>query len=361
MENNKQVQKAGENSRQFQVSTMIVNNGITEERTRAIFSEMFNIECRNYTKEAIEIAQSRVDKLKDSLIPRISKIEGASAAFADPKFQFLLKDAQKSAASTERENDYDLLTELLVCHIQKGENRKTRASIGMAIDIVDEIDNDALCALTVSHAVKTYLPLADSCKEGLKSLNDLYSKLIYEDLPTDQAWLDHLDILGAIRITPFGVMNKIPNIYQTALPGYVCIGIKKGSDEYKKAVEILKSINFNPQWLTTNELIDGYVRLPVRNKEAIAELSMTDNFQARKITKAEVTCLNEIWELYVQDGTLQQEVNTKFAELWDFFDFLKKLRIWWNVIPGTFSITQVGVTLAHTNAKRCDSGIPDLI
>jgi hypothetical protein len=140
----KQIQKAGDNAQQIQATTVVVNNGIDEKRTREIFSEMFALERVNYTQEAIRIAENRVYKFQESLIPRIEAIEGASEAFADPKFQFLLRDAQRTAAETERESDYDLLTELLVCHIQKGDNRKNSAGIGRAISIVDEIDNDAL-------------------------------------------------------------------------------------------------------------------------------------------------------------------------------------------------------------------------
>ena len=250
---------------------------------------------------------------------------------------------------------------MLVCHIQKGANRKTRASIGLAIDIVDSIDNDALCALTVAHAVNTYLPVSGLCTEGLSILNGLYSKLIYQELPTDKNWFDHLDILGAIRITPFGGMNKIPDIYQNALNGYVCVGIKKDSDVYKQAVEKLTAVRLDANILVDNELLDGYVRLPIRNKDSILELSMIINGIPRGINKLEIECLNEIWNLYSQDGSLQEETNKKFAETWNSFEYLDHLSKWWNSIDIAFSITQVGITLAHTNAKRCDHGIPDLI
>lgn len=53
MENSKQIQKAGENSQQIQAQTMIVNQGISEERVRIIFSEMLAIDLLAKVKSKI--------------------------------------------------------------------------------------------------------------------------------------------------------------------------------------------------------------------------------------------------------------------------------------------------------------------
>ena len=64
MESNKQVQKAGENSKQVQVETLIVNQGISEERVRTIFSEMVPHALEIYTNEAYAIANQRIVRVK---------------------------------------------------------------------------------------------------------------------------------------------------------------------------------------------------------------------------------------------------------------------------------------------------------
>ena len=87
---------------------------------KAVFNEMIPQALANYTEEAQKIATERVNKLEERIMPQINQVEGLLPAFADPAFQVLLRKAQQKAAITERENDYDLLTELLVCHVQKG-------------------------------------------------------------------------------------------------------------------------------------------------------------------------------------------------------------------------------------------------
>lgn len=361
MESNKQTQKAGDGSQQIQAQTVIFNNGITEERARAIFTEMNALALREYTNDAYKIATDRINCFENKLMPRILSIENSLPMFADPAFQFQLKSAQRTAAVTERQNDYDLLAELLVCHIQKGEDRKNRAGISKAVEIVDEIDNDALCALTVAHAMRILRPASGSIKEGLERLDGLFSEIICEELPFGDRWLDHLDVLGAIRIAQFIKLKPLEQYCAEGFEGYACIGIEKNSDNYKKAEEHLIKVSLDPSILVDNECLEGYVRLPVITRKNINDLLIKDSDSYRSINDIEKKALEDIWELYDNDTQKMTEAHNNFIKLWDSFDPLKKIHVWWNEIPFSFSITQVGTILAHTNAKRCDKSIPDLI
>ena len=129
---NKKIQTGGKVSQQLQAKKMIVHVGIDEKRAREIYQEM-NLQLRkDYSQEAINIANSRVTEFENRLMPKMQEVSGALEAFADPSFQLLLVEAQKTAASTERPADYDLLSELLIHRFQKGENRITLGRPKMA-------------------------------------------------------------------------------------------------------------------------------------------------------------------------------------------------------------------------------------
>ncbi len=356
-----QKQSAGDNSKQFQVGNVVINQGITEERARSVFAEMIPQALEKYTQEAYETANQRINQLENAIMPRMMKIDGAFASFSDPAFQVMLRRAQQSAASTERSEDYALLSELIVCQVQKGSDRKNRTGISKAIEIVGEIDGDALCGLTVAHAVNKFLPVAGDMRIGLKVLDDLFGELFYINMPTESDWLDHLDILGAIRISKYARLKKLRDYYSEKLNGYVCAGIRIGSTEYEKALEILALTNLDVSLLVPNELASGHVILPVRDKAAIREMVMKDDMNTRLISESEIEALEKIWDLYLQDDTLQKDAKSRFDDIWDSYASLKKLRIWWENLPFAFDITGVGTVLAHTNAKRCDSNLPDLI
>lgn len=229
------------------------------------------------------------------------------------------------------------------------------------MEIVGEIDSDALCALTIAHAVDSYLPLQGEAREGLGILDGLFSKLLYENLPQGIEWLDHLDVLGAIRLSQIGDLKKFSVYYPERLTGYASIGINKKSEQYNDAVELLKSINMNSDVLIENPFLEEYVYLPVFNKEAIKNIQIIRSNTIRIVDEKEIQVFEKIWDIYEIDSNLQEKVNAKFIEMWDTFPSLKTVRLWWESIPTAFSITRVGKVLAHTNAKRCDNGIPDMI
>lgn len=362
MEEVNQLQKAGKDSQQIQIGNVIINSaGITEERARAVFNEMIPQALANYTEEAQKIATERVNKLEERIMPQINQVEGLLPAFADPAFQVLLRKAQQKAAITERENDYDLLTELLVCHVQKGNDRKNRAGIVKAVDIIDTIDNDALCALTIAFVLDHFWPATGNAKEGIEVLSQMYNALIYESLPSNLNWLDHLDILGVIRITPFSKMNKIEDIFTRRFDGYVSVGIKKGTEEYESALQIIQSIGLNKNILVDNIFLDDYVRLEIGNLDDINSLSIFNNLGTRSINQREIEALRDVINLYEKNVDLQNKVKERFMNLIDEHEPLKTLQEWWNSISGAFSITGVGKIITYINAKRCIPELPDIL
>ena len=129
MENSKQIQKAGDGSQQVQMINPTIVMGIDEKRVREVCSEISVETIKQCTQEASAIAIARIEKFTTDLIPRVEKIESDFKSFSDPSFQFELRNAQKVAACTDRDGDYELLSELLVHRIEKGEERKTKASI----------------------------------------------------------------------------------------------------------------------------------------------------------------------------------------------------------------------------------------
>ena len=58
---------------------------------------------------------------------------------------------------------------------------------------------------------------------------------------------------------------------------------------------------------------------------------------------------------------MKEKVVNAFLTEWDKYPALKKLRDFYEIIPYAFTITQIGIVLAYTNAKRCDNSIPDML
>ena len=359
----KQVQKAGDGSQQVQMINPTIVMGIDEKRVREVCSEVAVETIKQCTQEASAVAIARIEKFTTDLIPRVEKIENDFKSFSEPSFQFELRNAQKVAACTDRDGDYELLSELLVHRIEKGEERKAKASISKAIEIVDQIDDEALCALTVIYAINRWTVTSGNITQGLNVMNDLFSSICYTPLSRGLDWAYHLDILNAARVSSVGKLKKFSEFYPNRFSGYTCVGIKKESEMYKTAVELITAANLPANLLIDHELNDGYVRLNVNNIESINDITIPvmikpNVFSLRKLTTPEIDALNQVWKLYSNDASMQNTVKNAFMKKWDTYDALKSVRLWWESLPNVIIITPIGKALAHANTQRLYPQVP---
>lgn len=366
---NRQSQEGGDSSNNLQAKQMTVNIvGIDEKRAREIYKEM-NLQVKeDFTEEAFKVAKIRVTEFENRLMPKMESIEGALEAFADPSFQLLLVEAQKTAASTERPADYDLLSELLVHRFQKGENRIVRAGIRRAVEIVDEISDDALIGLTAFHAVDSVFPVTGDIQQGLDILDELFGKIFYGNLPSGRDWLDHLDILNAVRLDSFSGLKKIDEYYPEQLPGYIDVGIGKKSEDFTKAMNIIKANELPQNILVDHALNPEFVRIPISDRQRISSFTLIQQkfhegqfiptFVA--LSEKQKEAVNMIYDLYDKDMDIKNENTRLLMENWDKRVNLNALKNWWNNLNVGIQITSVGRVLAHSNAQRCDKNIPPL-
>ena len=363
----KQIQEGGDNSSNYQAREMTVNVvGIDEKRAREIYKEM-NLQVKeDFTKEALEVAKVRVTEFENSLMHKMENVEGALEAFADPSFQLLLVEAQKTAAATERTVDYDMLSELLVYRFQKGENRTIWAGISRAVEVIDEIADDALLGLTAFHAVHTFFPTTGDIQIGLDVLDKLFGNIFYGKLPVGRDWLDHLDILNAVRLDSFNGMKKIDDYYPEQLCGYIDAGIKKDSEDFTKAVDILKANDLPLDILVIHVLNPEFVRLYIPDRHQIGSITISKQelYEGQLIqrfsnlSEKQKDAVNMVYDLYDKDINVKKENIRLFMESWDERVNLVVLKDWWNGLDAGVQITSVGRVLAHSNAQRCDKNLP---
>lgn len=367
----KQRQEAGDNSQQIQAGTVIINSGIDEKRAREIVDEKLHEVIGGYTQEAREIAKERIDIFANDLIPKLVK-NNLLEELKDPSIQILLSEAQKSAASTERMPDYELLSELLIHRVKNGLNRNIRAGINRAVKIVDEITDESLLGITVFYSALQWLPISGNLYEGLNTLNTLFGKIIYETLPRGSEWIEHLDVLDVIRINSFGSLKKIEEFYPERLSGYVDVGIDKTSENYQKAIELVKEADLPNDILCDHELRPGFVRLRILRIDSLDLLSVIRQQKIHngeqeiivpmefELTSIQKESIKKIFSLYSDDAEFKSQNILKFIEKWNEYDNLRTLKSWWDEIPLSYTITPVGRVIAHANAQRCDPSLPAL-
>ena len=358
-ESNKQIQTSGGNSQQIQIGTQIINYGISEERAREIYKELTKKACKEYSIIAYNKIDERLKTFQEYVLQKINQLEDKFSMFADPSFQFLLYKAQLTAACTDNNIDYSFLAELLVYYIQRNNNRMEHAAINRAVEIIDKIDNQALCALTVVYSINHLSPCLGDCVNGLTLLNSAFDNLIYEDLPINTNWIEHLEILNAVRILQIAKFHSLIDTYIEFFKGYTCVGIKNKSYEYEEAIKILEDAYIDTNILIENRCMPGYCILNIKDKSFLEREIFLRGDQKILLGENEKTALNKVISLYSNDKKLLEKAKNNFIKIFKSFNTLNKLSMWWNSIPYAFEITHIGKVLAYINVRRCNSQIPE--
>ena len=135
-----QEQVAGDNSTQNQVvgtqnNTYVTINGISVPDvatfTTTISTQVTQQALSLCTQVAYDIACKKMNDFESVWLPRVEQMEKVIDNFAEPKFQFMLRDANITAAKSSRQEDLNILSELLACHIEKGNDIKIDTAMSM--------------------------------------------------------------------------------------------------------------------------------------------------------------------------------------------------------------------------------------
>ncbi len=340
--------------------------GITEERCRAIFDEKWMIAARYFTIESKYKADERMGEFRNRLLARMGTEKKGLEAFGDPAFQFLLMEAQRAAATTERKSDYQVLSELLARRTRIGNDRKDQIHIKKAVEMLPYIPDEALLGLTLNFILLKIVPMTGDIGHGLKVLDSTFEKVIGDDpLPIGSQWVESLEACGLAKIAigSFMSMNKSTKIMANKLSGYVLPGIKKDSENYQKSVELLAEVNLPSTLLIEHELNPEYVRLGVVGESKIEDLVLNQELpQGMKltiqITDDQKKVLYKIFSLYQQDATLKEKFEKIMVERIANYHSLKIVMDWWDRIGVVFQITKTGTILANANANKYDRNVP---
>ena len=397
MEINKSEQTAGDNSTQVQAGT--VNNfynttnivGIDEKRARTICKEEYAIAKANWTQEAQGIAQERVMALEDKLIPKMKQHDETLKIFGDPAFQFVLRKAQISAASSGEEKDLDMLSELIVHRAEQNGNRERTLGITKAIEIIDQIPESSLIGLSIFYAINSYESKSFDIHQGLKSLDNLYKGILNDiELPVGTQWIENLDVLSAVRMGSSGIQSfKKMEEFLSNLLACLPMGIERNSQEYNEILSELHKVGLYDLKEEIAELNEDNgdnrkvmkIKIPLFKEHPLREgflicacppKFLTDNgsiivtatidskeFEFH-LSGEQYLAYKHLSEMTYKDGRNVESLTSKLIKEWDNYENLKNVRIWWNQLPIFFTITPIGVAIANAYIRTKYPAIPSM-
>lgn len=344
-------------------------HGITTEQVVHIFDERLQHALSNYSIEAANIGKSRGEFLIQLLLEKVAKHEALLQNLSDPAIQITLGKALYAAASTERKSDYEILSELILKRIKEPRNRKNSAAITKAIEIISDIDTDALAALTALHCISSLQPSYGIEHHGwLIELNKLYQSITQTQLPLGTSWIDHLQLLGAITIPPFHNRSNFIKGIQTAAPLLFTYGLKIGSPNYEKAINLLTPLNLTNIMLVGNSFFHDAVRVPAisQDEKENLHITMIENKNGTRVTIPSIVSehidpiLKKVISLYDKNQNTHKIIEDSLKQEIETHPNIKLVQKWWDQLPFTPTLTYLGKIIAQVNLQRIRPDIPDL-
>lgn len=345
-----------------------INYGITEERSRAIFDEKLPVALKDYCAESFFVTKDRVYKFRSKLVPRLGQEENGFECFADPNFQLLLIEAQKAAASSDREADYDVLSEMLATRAKMGPDRKLHLAVNKAVEMLPYISDEQLTGISVEFCLAIISPIYNSIEEALTKIDECYGHIIGNGaLPTGDDWLESLEAGGMIKNvkSPYIKFKKSREILLKTWRRFTNTGIKVDSEQYQEALNILEE-NDLPAFMIEHELNSDYARLYPIDVDGIDNVMLCKESDEGKkeemrLTDNQKEALKRIFAMYENAPAIKEDFQNRFIAKYNECPNLRKVNEWWDNIPSFYELTVVGRVLASANAHKCDATIPLLI
>lgn len=354
MDINKQDQVAGDNSAQFQANT-INNNfytiaGVSEEKAREICRHEFQFAMQNWIEQASTIAEQRVSKLEDKILSKMQSHDKELKMFSEPAFQILLRKAQISAACTDKEADYDMLSSLLLHRVHQENNRERNLGIIKAVEIVDQIDEQALVALTIVYTMSKIIPVASNVDLALQNFDEVYKKLLNGNiLPLGEEWMEHLDMLSAIRMNAKGIgaFNKMEAFFPKVMDQFIVTGLPSDSEDLYKIIIDLRNNGIPTDIIIDNPLVKGnkIINPLVSDTEKIMFIShYSGQSVEKKPNEQQILTIKRAMQKFRELEGTNKPID-EFWCRWNSFPNLKNIREWFNQLPVLFNVTAIGRAL----------------
>lgn len=364
----KQSQSGGDSSNQLQAGTMnIITMGIDEKRVREIVDEKQAQIIKTCVQESARVANDNIAAFRDDFLNRAQRSPDSLGLFSIPSYANLLGEAARAAAYSERSSDIEVLSELLLRRLENKNNQTIKVGVTQAITVLDSITDDALLAVTVLFSIETFHPISTSMFDGLKILDDMFSHMPLEDLPSGYDWLDCLDVLRACRVNSLQTLKPLKDYYFEIFNRIYPLGIKTGTEKESKAREILRKAGLEHSLCRLNEFDNDYVRLDFPHNTNLEDLFINRKtsdgkpIQRIRISDEQANALHAIiTELYESGDENSNERKIAFSEKFDEYPHLSTIEHWWQDIPNSARITSVGKAIAYANARRMVPGLPEM-
>jgi hypothetical protein len=337
----KQGQRAGDHSQQLQAAGDIyvgVSAADVVKITRIEVSRALG----ELTESAKDKADIRISALADKVIEHFQDRPELFSAFADPDFQYSLRDAGRAAASNDDEHTEQLLVDLLSNRAEEGNSARVRLATSQALRAADKLSLDALNGVTAVWAISFLGAQTKSFENEVQSLKDIAGALVKLGLPADREWVRDVDVLNLARVHT-GIISR--TVYAQVVQAKVAADLVAGIDANEEGgpiASVKAAIPSIAEHILPHPLKPGFVRLSGANRD-----ELLGGLPEGASENAELQQLIEKNAYGSQDADAVSRLGETVLGTGDIAMIAK----WWDETPA-LDLTVVGDVVGFVNTRR---------
>ena len=349
MLSNKQEQKTGDNSTSIQATELAIdvtiNQGLSYTDVKDIALDVFKANFYELGAKAQEIARSRAEEITESFLNKLEQENANGFAKADdPDFQNALFVVQREYAKCGDKELGDLLVDLLVDRSKQEQRDILQIVLNEALTTAPKLTSRQLTVLTITFMFR-YVQFG--MVVNLESLGRFFDKFTLPFIGLlgtgKTSCFQHLEFTGCgtVGLSQVTLEGVLESVYQ---------GIFLKGFDHEEALRKGLTIPITPP-LFINCLNDpSKLQLNALNLERL-----NDYFVSNSITSDNS---NKLIELFNQNKMSHVEIKEKCLFLRPYMSAV--FEAWESSEMKSFTLTSVGMAIAHANIKRLVGEFSDL-
>ena len=325
-------QKAGDDSTQLNAERdiVIISASASESDIRNLVRNEIQSTLLNYKNDSVEKYLSKGNSMLDKLLGVLGDQKKNLSAFAEPDFNFAIRDAARAVASNDSVYTEDLLVEILATRAKDNKNNKVKIITKQAIQPADKLSEEVLKGLTCLWVMLYIVPHKSDFTFELARSITVYKKIFDKLKPAEpKVWVEEAELLNLITVQRgFNSGTKdFMDYFSERFSKYMCRGIDASRWSEMNTALLSDGVDIRIN-LLQHPLRDSFVVINHDDRDSF----MNALGDITKYSEQAQGLINEAIDLN-GFGTIEETAKAKLSELVNNQETLRVARDWWSKLP----------------------------
>ena len=331
-------QEGGDSSTNLQGQSITIHQGISYSDAKEIALDVYKANFLQLSADAANLARQRAEELTDDFLSRLKEEnENAIEEISNPGMQAAIYEAQKQYAKTGDADLQELLVDILVERASTPDRNIHQIVLDESLEVAAKLTTEQMDALTVNFILSRTKNQRLINLESISNFINTDIAPFLSSLTEASSCYEHLEYTGCGSIMQVGNIHPIEHLFRLLYPGLFSKGFSK--EKFDTDIDGL---------LNTDSIL-----MPCFHSPEDLQFRVSDEEALKKMVKQNKIpeeYENKLIQLFkstiMSDAEIKEYLSNSTPSILPLFD------LWKNSSISKFTLTTVGIAIAHANFRR---------